>query len=149
VTTYWYTFGLLAIAAALMTVAIALKLPKGQVWFTWFVGAIALGFCLAAGVHATHTFVDGVVGWIVNWSPWVRLALGIVVLMGVAYVIAALIPDAFHGVATTMALLALVFLLPSAQWSHQLVPGKVGATVGNTAHALAEPMLTLTAGWFG
>lgn len=148
-TTYWYTFGLLVIAAVLMTVAIELRLPKGQAWFTWGVGAVALGFCLAAGVWATRTFVNDVAGFVAGWNPWVNLVLGLVVLAGVAYVIAALIPDAWHGAATTVALLALVFLLPSMQGTHHLIPGKVGATVGTVSTQLAQPMMRLTAGWFG
>lgn len=148
-TTYWYTFGLLVIAIVLMTVALGLKLPKGQVWFTWGVGAVALGFCLAAGVWATHTFIDNVAGFVAGWSPWVNLVLGLVVLVGVAYVIAALVPDKWHGEAASVALLALVFLLPSLQGTHHLIPGKVGETVGSVSTQLAQPMMSLTAGWFG
>lgn len=148
-TDYWYTGALMLISVLLLTVALGINFSKGRQWYVWLVGVAAAGFALTAGFYAIGTQINAVVGWVVGWNPVVSMILGLVLLGGVVFITAALIPTTWEQSVVSIALVAMVFLLPSAQVSHHLIPGTAGAFIGNTATQLSQPVHNLTAGWFG
>jgi hypothetical protein len=146
----WYPLLGLVVLSWLVLGAAAVIHLKGKVQghLTWFAGLAAAGFALAAGMYATQgTWIESIVVWVLGWHPAIRLVATLALVVGVAWLVLAAVPDKLASMSMTTALVTMAFFAPMLA-EHAAPRGEVGDLVERTVDTSGAFMVDLTSGWF-